>query len=67
MDTSPRVEVSVSELRTHTGQLVSRAEHGESLTITVNGRPVARLEPLPKRRRFISWGEIQEGLQSSQS
>jgi prevent-host-death family protein len=36
------------ELRNDISSVLRRAEHGESFTITVNGRPVAELGPLPK-------------------
>jgi len=39
--------VSIRELRNHGGAVVARVERGESLTITSNGRPAARLVPLP--------------------
>lgn len=38
------------ELRNNVAQVLRRAEAGEELTITVAGRPVARLGPVPKRR-----------------
>lgn len=39
--------VSVRDLRNHGGEAVNRAQRGETLTVTSNGRPVARLVPLP--------------------
>ncbi len=41
------------ELRNNIGEVLRRAEAGEELTITVSGRPVARLGP-PARRRWVS-------------
>ncbi len=38
------------ELRNSVGSVLRRAELGESFTITVNGRPVAALGPLPGAR-----------------
>ena len=38
------------ELRNNIGEVLRRAEAGEELTITVAGRPVARLGPAAKRR-----------------
>jgi len=38
------------ELRNHVGEVLRRAEAGERLTITVDGRPVAELGPLSARR-----------------
>jgi prevent-host-death family protein len=38
------------ELRNNVGEVLRRAEAGEEFTITVSGRPVARLGPAAKRR-----------------
>jgi len=40
-------EVSVRDLRNYGGQILDRVERGETVTITRDGRPVARLSPLP--------------------
>jgi prevent-host-death family protein len=37
------------ELRNNVGEVLRRAEAGEELTITVSGRPVARLGPVRGR------------------
>lgn len=39
-------------LRNNIGEVLRRAEAGEELTITVSGRPVARLGP-PAPRRWV--------------
>jgi prevent-host-death family protein len=39
-------EVSVRDLRNHTSDVLRRVEAGESATVTVDRRPVARLVPL---------------------
>lgn len=36
------------ELRNHVGKVLRRAEAGEEITVTVSGRPVARLGPLDR-------------------
>lgn len=38
-------QVGLRELRQNASELVRRAEAGETLTITVSGRPAARLGP----------------------
>lgn len=43
--------VSVRDLRNHTSEVLRRVEAGETVTVTVDRRPVARLVPLPQRRR----------------
>lgn len=41
--------VGLRELRQHASELVRRAEAGEEVTITVSGRPSARLVPIAPR------------------
>ena len=43
--------VSVRSLRNEGGQVLERVVRGESLTVTLDGRPVAELRPLPGVRR----------------
>jgi len=40
-------EVTVRDLRNHGGDVVERVSRGERLTVTLGGRPVAELRPLP--------------------
>jgi prevent-host-death family protein len=51
-------EIALRELRNNTSEVLRRVENGEELDVTVNGRPVARLVPLPRRRTSLSWDEI---------
>jgi len=46
------------ELRNQTRALLDRVAAGESITITVNGRPVASLQPVARRARFLSRSEF---------
>lgn len=46
-------DVPVRELRNHTRQVLERVNAGESVTITVDGRPAAELRPIPARPRFL--------------
>jgi prevent-host-death family protein len=39
-------EVSITDLRNHGGEVVDRAASGEAITITRDGKPVARLSPM---------------------
>ena len=41
--------VSVRDLRNHGGRVLERVANGESLTVTLDGRPVAELRPLSGR------------------
>ena len=44
------MQVSVAEAKARFASLVARAEAGETIVVTRNGRPVARLAPLPSPR-----------------
>ncbi len=59
------IEIPARELRNDVGAVLRRVEAGESLRITVSGRPVAVLVPLPRRPRFLPWQELDlEGHQA---
>lgn len=45
-------DVASRDLRNQTRSVLARVEAGESITITVDGRPVATLEPI---RRGLPW------------
>jgi prevent-host-death family protein len=47
------------ELRNNVGEVLRRAEAGEEFTITVAGRPVARLGPT-SRRRWVGGPQLQQ-------
>ena len=49
--------VSIAEAKARFAALVSRAEAGETIVVTRNGRPVASLGPLP-RRGPIRYGDL---------
>jgi prevent-host-death family protein len=51
-------DVASRELRNNTRALLARVEDGESITITVDGRPVATLEPIRSRRTFMTREEF---------
>lgn len=46
-------EVASRELRNSTRSLLDRVESGETLTITIDGRPVAFLAPIGRRPRWV--------------
>lgn len=48
------------ELRNNVSEILRRAEAGERLTVTVNGRPVAELGPVAGRRRFATAEKLTE-------
>jgi len=41
--------VTVRDLRNNGGRVLQRVVEGESLTVTMDGRPVAELRPVPSR------------------
>jgi len=57
------MDVGLRELRQQASELVRRAEAGESITVTVSGRPAARLVPADRNtwRRFSEVAELFAG------
>ncbi|MGK2948927.1 MAG: type II toxin-antitoxin system Phd/YefM family antitoxin [Acidimicrobiales bacterium] len=47
-------EVASRELRNNTRSLLDRVDRGETIVITVDGRPAAALTPIANRSRWIS-------------
>lgn len=43
-------DVTIRDLRNRSADVLRRVEHGESLTVTRDGDPVAAVVPLPRRR-----------------
>ena len=41
--------ISQKELRNASGEILRRAEAGETITITVSGRPVAQIGPIARK------------------
>lgn len=48
-------DIPARELRNDVSAVLRRVEHGERLRVTVSGRPVAELLPLPARPRSMAW------------
>ena len=48
-------DVPARDLRNDVSAVLRRVEAGEHLRVTISGRPVAELVPLPKRPRSIPW------------
>ncbi len=57
--------VGLRELRQDASDLVRRAEAGEEITITVSGRPSARLVAAD-RQRWCAWSEIADLFDGSE-
>jgi prevent-host-death family protein len=54
-------DVPARELRNNVSGVLRRVEAGEHLRVTVSGRPVAELVPLPRRPRSIDWDALIQG------
>ena len=56
--------VGLRELKQNPSEMVARAEAGESIVITVQGRPAARLVPFaPVRKRWVTAEELSQALE----
>jgi len=62
-----RSVVASRELRNRTRTLLDRVAAGESVTITVDGRPVAVLEPVGRRPRWMGRDEFVSGVVARQA
>ena len=51
-------EVASRDLRNNTRGLLDRVEAGEAITITVDGRPVAVLQPVGRRPAWLAREEF---------
>ncbi|GAC1388005.1 MAG: type II toxin-antitoxin system Phd/YefM family antitoxin [Marmoricola sp.] len=60
-------EVASRDLRNRTRDLLDRVEAGEHITITVDGRPVAVLEPIGRRPRWVARRVFVERILASQA
>ncbi len=61
------MDIGSRELRNNTRALLERVEAGESITITVAGRPVAVLEPVDRRPRFVARDEFVRRVLANQA
>jgi prevent-host-death family protein len=60
-------EVSVRELRNHTGEVIAAVKAGERVTLTVNRQAVADIVPHQARRRVIPGRELVELLRDDRA
>jgi prevent-host-death family protein len=59
--------ITSRELSNSTQSLLDRVQAGETLTITVDGRPMAVLAPVERRRRWISSDEFASAVLAHRS
>ncbi len=55
-------EIPARELRNDVSAVLRRVESGERLRVTIQGRPVADLVPLPMRPRSMRWDAFTAAL-----
>jgi prevent-host-death family protein len=55
-------EVPSRELRNNTRDLIMRANKGETIVITVDGIPMAELQPVSAKRRWVPKEELEHIL-----
>jgi len=60
-------QVASRELRNNTRALLDRVGAGEEITITVDGRPIALLQPLARRPRWLSRDEFASSILAHQA
>jgi len=60
--------VASRELRNDTAGVLRRVQAGEDVVITVNGRPVVQLVPVPEQhRRWLGRAELLRRLRTAQA
>jgi len=57
--------IAQRELRNDVSAVLRAAEAGETFTVTVRGRPVARVVPPEGPRRFVPWRSVVDALRDS--
>jgi prevent-host-death family protein len=58
-------DIPARELRNDVSAVLRRVEAGERLRITVSGRPVAELVPLPGRPPTMDWAKFRSALKQA--
>lgn len=56
-------DVPARQLRNDVSGVLRRVEAGERLRVTVSGRPVAELVPLPRRQQTMTWEQFAQQLE----
>lgn len=54
--------IPARDLRNHTAEVLRRVEAGEEIEVLKDNRPIARIVPLPWRRRWLPAAEISAEL-----
>lgn len=59
------VEIGQRDLRKRSKQIMDAVEHGESFTVTRDGRGIGELIPVRRPRAFVSRSEFAAGSQTA--
>jgi prevent-host-death family protein len=54
-------DIPARDLRNDVSAVLRRVESGERLRVTLNGRPIAEIVPLPRRTRSLPWKVFIDG------
>lgn len=60
-------DLPARELRNDVSGVLRRVEAGERLRVTISGRPVAELIPLPARQQTMTWTEFERHLEGGRA
>lgn len=60
-------DIPARELRNDVSGVLRRVQAGERLRVTVSGRPVAELIPLPTRQPTMTWEQFALQLEGSRA
>lgn len=55
--------IPARDLRNHTAEILRRVEAGEEIEVLRDNRPVAKIIPLPWRRRWLPASEVMRELE----
>jgi prevent-host-death family protein len=56
-------DIPARDLRNNVSGVLRRVEAGERVRVTVSGRPVAQLGPLPERPQTVAWEAFLAGAE----
>lgn len=64
-DSHPPTTIPQRELRNNVSEVLRRAEAGERIKVTINGRPVAEVGPIRSEPRRFTGADLQEIVEQS--
>ena len=58
-------EIAQRELRNDVSRVLAAVARGERFRVTVRGRPVAEIVPIPTRKTWVPWSEVLEIIRTA--